>query len=563
MPQLQDPIVSPLRVRNNSNDSNVPYSTTTTSSLANGHNLRRKGSHRHLPSSAYDSSDFSPSPHSSIYEAPYYSPPSVSKENISIRTSSLGQTKRTFVTGGRRNSASSETLEAAALPGEGCVARPTSPLSLRTGLPNRSIHLPTPLETIIERKSFATLRLRRSASLKGRRRSFLSYRTSSKSLLRKRKSKELTPGPGTENTSVSHAAPRHGDDVLDTLEDAVHERMSRRKKSFSVNDVTIRRHLSRYFFKSSTDSYTPSIASLNGVTPYSTQRFPVMPHTSPPHRVPTPPGLPTFNTEAAANYRLPPPPIRLRDMFRFTSTPEEAEWTTQTLGLPRGAIMRGTDGTLVKGRWRPGQSGQTGTHLNAGEIKKRRGALFTIERVQERLGGSNGRTDASTTQPNVTVATDVSVTRQLTAPMPQLVSQGLPLATEEEAARSGDTRNQDGLRMHPHPSHPTDPQSIHPAASAAVAHRPCACQSQNQPISLDTPSPRPQQAIPYFPRYYAQQKKEADKDTGFFAFVSEFLCLVCCGAEKADDGLFHPCVAPNVDLNIRHRQSARGYWDGA
>ncbi|MCJ1454007.1 hypothetical protein MMC28_004357 [Mycoblastus sanguinarius] len=83
---------------------------------------------------------------------------------------------------------------------------------------------------------------------------------------------------------------------------------------------------------------------------------PIQPHHPPPTRMPTPPGLPTFNQPEASNYRLPPPQTRFRDKFR-SPTPEEREWHRQTVGLPKGVVMRGDNGVLVRGKFTPVKSG--------------------------------------------------------------------------------------------------------------------------------------------------------------------------------------------------------------
>lgn len=83
---------------------------------------------------------------------------------------------------------------------------------------------------------------------------------------------------------------------------------------------------------------------------------PHLPPLPPPARIPTPPGLPTFNSPAAVSYRLQAPPLRRRDRFR-PATPKMREWRAQTSRLPRGVVMRGDDGVLVRGRFRWGGGG--------------------------------------------------------------------------------------------------------------------------------------------------------------------------------------------------------------
>jgi hypothetical protein len=83
---------------------------------------------------------------------------------------------------------------------------------------------------------------------------------------------------------------------------------------------------------------------------------PVRPQKPPPERIPTPPGLPTFGQPEAVNYRLPPPKSRFRDNFR-TPTPEQREYNRQTIGLPKGIVMRGDNGVVVRGKFIPIVSG--------------------------------------------------------------------------------------------------------------------------------------------------------------------------------------------------------------
>lgn len=87
--------------------------------------------------------------------------------------------------------------------------------------------------------------------------------------------------------------------------------------------------------------------------------LPHLPPLPPPARIPTPPGLPTFNSPAAESYRLQAPPLRRRDRFR-PATPKMLEWRAQTSRLPRGVVMRGDDGVLVRGRFRWGGGGDVG-----------------------------------------------------------------------------------------------------------------------------------------------------------------------------------------------------------
>ncbi|MCJ1328153.1 hypothetical protein MMC10_004828 [Thelotrema lepadinum] len=146
----------------------------------------------------------------------------------------------------------------------------------------------------------------------------------------------------------------------------------------------------------------------------STPSYPLSPPLPRPTAPPTPPNLPTFNTQAAASYRLPPPsppspphlsitprtsslpfgtriaqafsiPAAVRPIQQERQIAEELEWHRATSSLPRGAIMRAPDGTLIKGTWKPSQSGHTGVPSRRG--RSRRGMERTREREAERRGG--------------------------------------------------------------------------------------------------------------------------------------------------------------------------------
>jgi hypothetical protein len=203
------------------------------------------------------------------------------------------------------------------------LGQQTSTKSSIDGLPRpqspsiRSIHHPTPLETITEQKSYASLRARESFSIK------------SKASLQA---------------------------LLTALQPAKQIIVTKHKASFSLDDLRILRHDVHLFQASKPRSDESSID-----TAPTDPTQPIFPPLPPPERIDTPPGLPTFNTAAATQYRLPPPTLRFRDIFRLNITKEEDEWEAQTSGLPHGVLMRGEDGTLVRGRFRPTQSGHTGT----------------------------------------------------------------------------------------------------------------------------------------------------------------------------------------------------------
>ena len=289
---------SPLNDSTNSLRSRTPSPPPDISGPPQNKKLRRKASTISFRPGV-GSSESIVSENSSIFDALSFHP---SSESVMVRSPTAG----TFVTGGRSSVAWLDHGIQDQQP-QGHVTLQNPPL--------RTLHLPTQLETITEQRSIATLRPHRSVSLKRITsiRSQLSKLTSAKSL-------HATVG-------------------------------ARRKQSFSLNDVELLHRYTRYFKTSSDES---ALRDLDEPT------VPNQPVHLPPPRMPTPPGLPTFNTAAASNYRLPPPPTRFRDLFRLTRTPAELEWEAQTIGLPRGVIMRGENGILVRDKFRPGQSGHTG-----------------------------------------------------------------------------------------------------------------------------------------------------------------------------------------------------------
>ena len=119
----------------------------------------------------------------------------------------------------------------------------------------------------------------------------------------------------------------------------------RHKKSFSLTDLPTPIETQH----SSSDSPAP---------PPSPLPQPNRPIHFPPQRSPTPPNLPSFGKPEALEYRLPPPPKskRIRDRLG-TPSPEELEWRRQTVGLPKGVVMRGDDGLLVRGKFSGIRSG--------------------------------------------------------------------------------------------------------------------------------------------------------------------------------------------------------------
>ncbi|KAL8966902.1 MAG: hypothetical protein Q9183_003162, partial [Haloplaca sp. 2 TL-2023] len=125
-----------------------------------------------------------------------------------------------------------------------------------------------------------------------------------------------------------------------------------RKESFSLGDLPP---------ASPALSRKSSESSLLSQNYQLTHLIPNAPIKDPPERSATPPGLPTFNTPAAINYRLPSPKLSFRQRFSPHPSPEEVTYKRQTSHLPPGVVMRGEGGELIRGRWRQGfQSGHTG-----------------------------------------------------------------------------------------------------------------------------------------------------------------------------------------------------------
>ena len=134
------------------------------------------------------------------------------------------------------------------------------------------------------------------------------------------------------------------------------------KKSFSLSDLP-----------SHTEAQHSSESSALDIRP---PPQPKRPTSQPPRRSPTPPNLPSFGQPEAIKYRLPPPSKRrFRDRLG-TPTAEELEWRRQTVGLPKGVVMRGEDGVLVRGKFQPIRSG----HLPPQRQQHNTMALPTHER---------------------------------------------------------------------------------------------------------------------------------------------------------------------------------------
>jgi hypothetical protein len=379
-----------------------------------------------------DSSESFPSSHGSVFEALYCGR---NNEQVDIKPGFAG----TFITGG----------------GKGGSAGLSDGITKRTSIliesaPNHSIHLPTPLETITEQKSFATLRSRTS---------FFSVRQKpSLPIL------QLRRGP-TASTNGSGTA--------------------RRKRSFSFDDLTFTRYRNR-IFKSST-STSDSIALAD-----TTVNYPVLPKDDPPTRIPTPPGLPSFNTPAAASYRLPAPHVRLRDLVRGKRTPEVKQYRAQTSRLPPGALMRGPDGTIVRGRFRPPQSGHTGTvRYTSGERGLAGHPLHSAPRA----------TVAVSSNPQLTIPNDVgNLLPGIRSPSPFNPSMATNTSLEGQDTLASGFYGQPGLLREPFiTSIPTTPQ---------------------------VPPLSGQESRSKWVRFW------------------EDCCMICCSAIKDEEGLLQPRLVP-------------------
>ena len=302
-PQPIRPLRPPLGDSTNELSTHAALSRRVGVGHAAAHKLRHQHSIRALHFNA-DSSESLPSSQNSIFEALCYNP---STEQVDEQLP-----ESSFVIGGR-------TL----LPDIDLLLLPP-PRNRSQELQTRSVHYPTPLETITEQKSIATLK------------------TQTSSLVHNQSSRATLPARRPSTKTIKNA------------------RRANRKKSFSLDDLITIRRCSRIFKDAVSSSSEQTVCCTRAESQY-----PVLPAQTPPTRMPTPPGIPTFNTPAAASFRFPAPSSRFRDRIRRHKTAEEREWISQTTDLPRGVMMRGEGGVLVRGRWKPGQSGHTG---NPGRI---------------------------------------------------------------------------------------------------------------------------------------------------------------------------------------------------
>ncbi|KAL8900280.1 MAG: hypothetical protein Q9192_001152 [Flavoplaca navasiana] len=257
-----------------------------------------------------DSSEELPSPHSSLWDAPLAHDSiltAIPNGNWDASVADITPLPKTTKTKakkkGKRKGKTQPTSPPLAIQPPAIDRSQIQSLTL-----DPNIHHPHLLDTITERSSLPTLRSQHP-SIRS-----LQQRTPSATTLRVR-------------TSALH------------------------KKSFSVSDLPAP-------IPSPSDSSSKSSISSQNYTIENLHNAPVE---DPPERMPTPPGLPTFNTPEAINYRLPSPQLTFREKFRRHPTPEEITYHRQTAHLPPGVVMRGEGGELIRGRWRQGGlSGHTG-----------------------------------------------------------------------------------------------------------------------------------------------------------------------------------------------------------
>lgn len=311
-PSLPRQPLSPLSISSNS----APRPLTPSANHAGAKNaplpriVRRKPSLRAIRHPHLDSSESTQSVHSSLYDASLQASSPDDAAAVS-RTWDVPPSIVTVTTSPvRSHSFPSSTLgmpndEITLNSPSARAERAFSAPALNNTL-NNTLHTPHVLEPITERPSNTTLR----TSISSRRRASFSL-----------------PNPQTPLfTSSTHTVPR-----------------------FPVPPRSPHRTL-----------LSPDELAAIVDVPAPAPHLPLQP---PPPRIPTPPGLPTFNSPAAMSYRLPAPPMRRRDLFR-PATPKLLEWRAQTAKLPRGVVMRGDGGVMVRGRfrWAGGDAGDKSRH---------------------------------------------------------------------------------------------------------------------------------------------------------------------------------------------------------
>ncbi|KAL8917117.1 MAG: hypothetical protein Q9208_008156 [Pyrenodesmia sp. 3 TL-2023] len=277
--------------------SSPPFHTAKTSQSTRS---RRKFSIPFFRHQNLDSSESVPSPHSSLWDAPLAEPPLNTTLPVGDWDASGSDLPPPPAPSKRKKKGKRKAASGTGSPPAAISSVPLIHL-------NPNIHHPHLLDTITERSSRPTLR---------------SHHPSIPSLLQ-------------------------GSSSITTLRART---SALRKESFSLGDLPPDPHSLPSSTKSSLALHNDFIQPLSNAPQYD-----------PPERMPTPPGLPSFNTPEAINYRLPSPDLRFRDHFRAHPTPEQIQYHRQTSRLPPGVVMRGENGELIRGRWRQGGlSGHTG-----------------------------------------------------------------------------------------------------------------------------------------------------------------------------------------------------------
>lgn len=228
-----------------------------------------------------NSLELSPDPDSSSYDGQSYEHGLENAEPLSVGS-------ETFVTGGK------DTWDKLTGDDHSLTARQSV---LAHNSPVQSVHYPTPLETIIEKKSIATLSLQGSLSI--------------------RPKNTLSP------------------DVLDrpgSSENARHIAEGCSKPYFSLDNLTIFCRPSRHY---RTLSKEPAL-SFNPAE----RHHHVTPKELSPTRVPTPPEPPSLSTKKPALYQFPPPDLRFRSQFPTHKPTPAREWEAQTTQVSRGVTIR-------------------------------------------------------------------------------------------------------------------------------------------------------------------------------------------------------------------------------
>ncbi|KAL9585636.1 MAG: hypothetical protein Q9203_004166 [Teloschistes exilis] len=297
---MPSPPRTPLQDTTNSMspEPSEPFHTAKTSQ---SNKTRRRLSLSFFRRQGLDSSESLPSPHSSLWDA------SLAEQSQEV-TTPVGDWDSSCAD----ITPPSDELEHKKRSKRRGKAKPPSPPAAIKSSPSRAIdtniHHPHLLDTITERSSLHTLR---------------SHHPSIKSLQR-----------GSPSVSTLRA-----------------RTLALRKESFSLADLPA---IAPSSLKS---SHSAESLILNGTM----RPNPNTPTHDPPERMPTPPGLPKFNTPEAISYRLPSPQTSFRQKFRRHPTPEQIVYRRQTSQLPPGVVMRGEHGELIRGRWKQGGlSGHTG-----------------------------------------------------------------------------------------------------------------------------------------------------------------------------------------------------------